>query len=281
MMSLEYRQRFQRSIGVMSEEEQERIKRTKVAIGGLGLGGAIFLNLVRIGFERFHIADPDVFERSNINRQRLAKETTLGRRKDVCVLEEARSINPDVDVRAFPDGVKPGNVGDFLETADWVVDVVDVFAMEDKLALNQAAYARKLPVVSAGSLGFSGCVVVFDQKGPSFAELSGIVPTLGYEENFRRFLQFLSPEVPSYMAAHLDRALSRSTHIPFLVPGVEIAAALSATQVTQHLLGRGERPVAPQGIYCDPTQLRLERFTADYRARLFRPGDAHEASHNH
>ncbi len=80
-MSDTYRERFLRSIGIFTEEQLYKFKSTKIAIGGLGLGGSIFLNLVRMGFENFHIADPDTFERTNINRQRMAKETTIGMRK--------------------------------------------------------------------------------------------------------------------------------------------------------------------------------------------------------
>src|SRR3954470_8124842 len=135
-MKPEYRERCLRNIGIMSDSGLQLLKGKSIAIGGLGLGGSIFINLVRTGFERFHIADPDTYDRTNINRQRAARETTIGRRKDECLLEEARQINPDIQVKVFPDGVQTGNVGAFLEGIDWVVDAVDVFALAQKIELH-------------------------------------------------------------------------------------------------------------------------------------------------
>src|SRR5207247_880313 len=110
-----------------------------ISIGGLGLGGSIFINFVRLGFEKFRISDPDVYERSNIGRQRAAKETTIGARKDDTLLQEARSINPEIDVEMLREGISPDNVSGFLKGIDWVVDSVDVFAMPAKIALNMKA----------------------------------------------------------------------------------------------------------------------------------------------
>src|SRR3989344_2392827 len=169
-----YKERFLRCISIKNEKNLETIRSTSIAIGGLGLGGSIFLNLVRMGFEKFHISDPDIYERTNINRQRMAKESTIGVRKDEALLREARDINPQIKVRTFPEGVNKANVNDFLEGIDWVIDVVDVFALNEKLALNEEAARRGLPLVSCGSLGFSGAVVVFDKHTPTFAELTGL-----------------------------------------------------------------------------------------------------------
>jgi molybdopterin/thiamine biosynthesis adenylyltransferase len=264
-----YRERFLRNIGLMDEEGLERIRSTAIAIGGLGLGGAIFLNLVRLGFTQFHIADPDTYDRTNINRQRLAKENTIGRRKDDCLIEEARAINPDVEIKAFREGVNPGNVEAFLKGVDWVIDVVDVYAMAEKLALNETARRKGLPVASCGSLGFSGSVIVFDSSTPSFAELAGVSLSRPPIESLRNFLQFIAPEVPSYMAEQLYRALDHSTHIPFAVPGVEIAAATAAAQVAQQVLGLGKPVRAPHGIFIDSLSGRSEIFEASYKARVF------------
>lgn len=262
-----YRERFLRFIGIADERGMERIRSTRIAIGGLGLGGSVFIDLVRIGFEKFHVADPDTYERTNINRQRLAKESTIGKRKDDCLIEEARDINPDIDVKPWRDGVKPGNVRRFLEGVDWVVDSVDIFAMADKLTLHAEAERRKLPVASCASIGFSGTTVVFEPGGPTFAELSGVTPQNSYEENFRRFARFITPEVPEYMREQLTRSYNRSTHVPFAVPGVEISAAIVATAIARSVLGIGEKIVAPNGLYFNPVTMRSETFEANHETK--------------
>lgn len=249
----------------MDEKELESLRSTSVAIGGLGLGGSIFLNLVRMGFEKFHISDPDTYERTNVNRQRMAKESTIGIRKDDALLREAYDINPDIKVRTFPEGVSSENVSAFLEGVDWVVDVVDVFALKEKLALNEEAARRGLPLVSCGSLGFSGAVIVFDKNTPSFAELSGLDLSLPYEVNIRRFVQFICPQIPEYMKVQMEKAMVKSSHIPFVVPGVEISAASAATEIVKQILKLGKIVKAPKGIFIDPVNLKIEIFEASYK----------------
>src|SRR6185437_4262325 len=265
-----YRERFLRNIGIMDELGMEKLRTTPIAIGGLGLGGSIFINLVRQGFEDFHLADPDVYERANFNRQRLAKENTIDRRKDDCLLEEARAINPDIRVKLFRAGVKPHNLDAFLEGRRWIVDVVDLFAMDDKLALNEEANRRGLNVVSSASAGFMGLAIVFGPKTPSFAELSGISPDQPYEENFVRFLQFIAPEIPDYMIDQVFKAMNRQTHIPFAVEGVEIAAAMAASEITKEVLGLGRRVLAPEGMFMDPIRMKAGTFEANFRSRSFK-----------
>jgi molybdopterin/thiamine biosynthesis adenylyltransferase len=262
-----YRERHQRQIGIMDEAGLERLRRAGVAVAGLGMGGSIFINLVRLGVGRFHVADPDVFERSNANRQREAKETTVGRRKDEALIEEARRINPEVEIRAFPRGVQPDNVEEFLAGMDFLVDVVDIFAMPAKLAVNAAARRRGITTASCASLGFGCTVVMITPDGPTFAELTGMSPELGPLENLDRFGRFIAPEVPPYMRAQVERAMRREGHIPFVVSGVESAGALCATEAARHLLGMGGGVVAPRGVYFDPIQLKIEVFEANWQAR--------------
>ena len=262
-----YKERFLRSIGIMSENDLETIRSTSIAIGGLGLGGSIFLNLVRMGFEKFHISDPDTYERTNINRQRMAKESTIGVRKDQALLREAMDINPQLKVRLFPEGISSLNVKEFLEGIDWVIDVVDVFALTEKLALNNEAFRRGLPVASCGSLGFCGAVIVFDKNTPSFEELSGLDVSLPFEINIRRFVQFICPEIPDYMKSQMEKAMTRSSHIPFVVPGVEISAAVAVSEISKQILNIGKKVRAPEGIFIDPINLKIEIFNASYDAR--------------
>jgi molybdopterin/thiamine biosynthesis adenylyltransferase len=266
-MNTKPQDRFMRSLGILTQSQLEKVNKTQVAVAGLGLGGSIFLNLVRLGFEKFHIADPDIFERTNINRQRLAQEENLGRRKDKCSQEEASRINPEVQIKTFSDGVRLDNLDEFLNGIDWVVDVVDVFALPEKLALHAEARKKKIPVISCATLGFSGSVVVFTSETASFAELTGMDPRAHFTENLEKFLCFIAPEIPAYMQNQLFSAMDRSTHIPFVVPGGEIAAAFCATEIVKNIIGAGQRVYAPTGIFTDAFALKTQLFEASYRAR--------------
>jgi molybdopterin/thiamine biosynthesis adenylyltransferase len=261
------RERLQRQLGIMDDAGIAKLRRSGVAVAGLGMGGSIFINLVRLGIGRFHVADPDNFERTNVNRQREAKETTIGRRKDESLIEEARRINPDVEIHAFGEGVQPHNVEQYLEGIDFLIDVVDIWAMPAKLAVNAEARRRGITTASCASLGFGCSVVILKADGPSFVELSGMDPALTPFENLDRFGRFIAPEVPAYMMAQVKKAMAGQGHIPFVVSGVEAAGALCSAEVVRHLLGMGGGVVAPKGLYLDPIGTRLTVFDADWRAR--------------
>lgn len=266
---LRQNERFMRNIGIMSESQLEQIHDTAVAVAGLGMGGSIFINLARLGFRRFHIADPDIYERTNINRQRLAREDTLGRRKDECLLEEARSIFPEVEVRTFPEGVTSQNVGDFLTGMQWAIDVIDIYAMPAKLALHREARSRGIPVVAGACFGFGASMVVFAEGSPEYEKCSGISEHQDQKRNIERFIRFIAPEVPSYMRLHLQQAAAGKTHVPFVVPGIEAAGAFITTEITKHVLDLGPFFIAPTGIYIDTVRGQITHFEASYQAREF------------
>lgn len=257
-----YRERFARAFGIMTEAELEQVRATTIGVAGLGMGGSTFINLVRMGFERFHVADPDVYERTNINRQRAARESTVHERKDDSLLAEARDINPAIVVEVFRDGVQPDNVERFLDGLDWVVDVIDVYAMDCKLLLNERAHELAIPVASSASLGYGCVVLVFDSTTPSFGELSGISSELDRGENLDRFVRMMFPELPEYMRVQTELAMAGKGHIPFVVAGVEFAAAIVVVEIVKNVLGIGTRVKAPVGIFCEPLDLRLEQFVS-------------------
>src|SRR5436853_132971 len=77
-----YADAFSRHQGLFAAGEQDRLRRSRVAIGGLGgVGGVHLATLARLGIGAFHIADPDRFELANFNRQHGASTESLGRRK--------------------------------------------------------------------------------------------------------------------------------------------------------------------------------------------------------
>jgi len=65
-----YADAFDRNLGWFTEKEQQSLRGKTIAIAGMGgVGGVHLLTLVRLGVTKFHIADLDVFEVANFNRQ--------------------------------------------------------------------------------------------------------------------------------------------------------------------------------------------------------------------
>ena len=112
----EYARAFSRNIGWVTEAEQQILRRTTVAIAGLGgVGGAHLLGLARLGIGRFRIADFDTFGVHNFNRQAGAFVSTVDWPKAEVMARMARDINPELQIEVFPQGVQPDNLDAFLD----------------------------------------------------------------------------------------------------------------------------------------------------------------------
>ena len=101
-----YEKAFSRNIGWVTDEEQQILRGKKVAIAGAGgVGGLHLLTLARLGVGNFYISDFDDFEVHNFNRQSGAFMSTLGEQKVDVMERMARDINPDANIKSFPDGI--------------------------------------------------------------------------------------------------------------------------------------------------------------------------------
>jgi molybdopterin/thiamine biosynthesis adenylyltransferase len=160
---------FSRDIGLLSRADQMALAGARVAIAGLGgVGGVHLVTLARAGVGKFHIADFDVYEPANMNRQFGATVPALGRAKLDVMEEEALAINPFLEIRKFDTGVTAANVDDFLDGVDVVMDGVDFFCFEARRMVFNRARAKGIPVVTAGPLGYSSALLVFSPDGMSF-----------------------------------------------------------------------------------------------------------------
>jgi molybdopterin-synthase adenylyltransferase len=91
-----------RNIGFVAQAEQTRLRGSSAFICGTGgMGGAALMALGRAGIGRFIIADVDVFEVSNLNRQVFAFLETVGRHKAAASAEILQWINPQVEIEVL------------------------------------------------------------------------------------------------------------------------------------------------------------------------------------
>lgn len=108
MEKLKYEALFQRNIGFVDEIEQQKIKNQKIFILGVGgMGGAALMNLVRMGYVNIGIADIDLFEESNLNRQLFCNTETIGKDKAESAVDQVLRINPAIHIKNWgPDWIK-------------------------------------------------------------------------------------------------------------------------------------------------------------------------------
>ncbi|MFM8899948.1 MAG: ThiF family adenylyltransferase, partial [Burkholderiales bacterium] len=145
---------YSRNVGWVTRAEQEVLREARVAIAGLGgVGGAHAATLARLGIANICIADFDVFEVQNINRQAGAFVSTFGRSKTDVIAQMVRDINPQTQLRLFSDGVTEANVDEFLRDVDVYVDGLDFFVLPVRRMVFAKCRELGIPALTAAPLG--------------------------------------------------------------------------------------------------------------------------------
>ncbi len=260
-----YGQAFSRNIGWVTREEQALLRTRRVAIAGMGgVGGSHLLTLARLGIGAFNVADFDVFQVENFNRQAGAMLSTVGSSKVGTLAKMALDINPELDLRIFPQGVRAENVADFLEGADLYVDGMDFFAFAERQAIFATCQEKGIPQTTAGPLGMSSALLNFLPGGMSFEEYFGW-GDLPDEEKGVRFLLGLAPARLQFQYLVDPSAVDLGKHRgPSTGMACQICAGMAATEALKILLKRGKVWAAPHGLQFDAYRNRF--------VRTWRPG---------
>jgi molybdopterin/thiamine biosynthesis adenylyltransferase len=249
----DYSEAFSRNIGLLSHAEQERVRRARVAIAGLGgVGGNHALALARIGFGSFSLADMDKFELANMNRQAGATIDTLGRQKVEVTAEMVKAINPSADLRLFPIGISEENIGEFLDGATAVVDGIDFFNMKARRLLFRAARERGIYALTAAPVGFGATLHVFSPTGMSFDEYFDVRDEMNLADQALRFGLGLSPKLAHRKYFPLNTLDLEGHRAPSLAPGCYLSAALVATEIVNLVMKLYPPKVAPHFFQFDP-----------------------------
>lgn len=256
----DYGRAFARNLGWVTSEEQARLRRSKVAIAGLGgVGGAHLLTLVRLGIGHFNIADFDTFDIQNFNRQVGANVETIGLPKVAVMQRMALGINPQAQVTAFPEGALDVNMDAFLHGVDVFVDGIDFFAMPARRAVFAACHRRGIPALTAAPLGMGVALLRFDPDRMSFEDyfrLEGHTE----QEQYARFIAGLSPAMLQrpYLVAP-EAVKFRERRGPSTAMACDLCAGVMGTEVLKVLLDRQPRRCAPWGMQFDAYRQRLTR----------------------
>jgi len=260
MSNFDYHTAFSRNIGWVTEEEQTRLRRARVAIAGMGgVGGSHLLTLTRLGVGGFSLADFDRFAVENFNRQAGANLDTVDQPKLDSLVAMALSINPELEIMHFPEGVDPLQAESFLQGNDLYLDGLDFFAMPARRAVFAACHRLGIPAVTAAPLGMGSALLNFLPGKMSFEDYFQME---GAGE-FQQYLRFLVGLAPARLhAGYLvlpDRIDLVAKKGPSTAMGCEICAGFAATQALKLLLGRGDVLPAPWGLQFDAYRNRLRR----------------------
>jgi molybdopterin/thiamine biosynthesis adenylyltransferase len=258
MFSFIYGEAFSRNIGWVTREEQCQLREKRVAIAGLGgVGGIHLLTLCRLGIGRFHLADFDSFDLVNFNRQTGATISTLNLPKLEVMVQQALDINPDLQIKGFPNGVTADNLDDFLEGVDIYIDGLDFFAFQARQDVFSACAAKGIPAVTAAPLGMGAAVLNFMPGGITFDEYFRLNDGTEAEKPVR-FLMGIAPArlQMRYLVdpSAVDLANRKG---PSTIMACQLCAGIAATEALKILLGRGPIRTAPRGYHFDAYRNKL------------------------
>ena len=144
---------FARTRMLLGSEAMDKLRRSRVAVCGLGGVGSFALEaLVRSGVGALDLYDNDIVSPSNLNRQILALHSTLDMRKTEAAAARAKDISPETEIRCFPIFLSAQNIGDLpFAECDYIVDAIDTVSA--KIALILRARELGVPIISSMGTG--------------------------------------------------------------------------------------------------------------------------------
>lgn len=150
-----------RATPFLGEEGIAFLKEKTISLAGLGgVGGGAFLALVRCGVGNFRLAENGIFDPPDMNRQAAAFGNTMDRPKLDVYVELARSINPEIRLETYPDGIQTHNLDEFMAGADAFVSVIDAEKGEDVKKMTPAMQVKhRLPAFTCGVIGFGALMI--------------------------------------------------------------------------------------------------------------------------
>ena len=254
-----------RNLGLINETEQKVLRKSKVAICGLGgIGSPVAENLARMGIGNFSILDHGTFELSNSNRQIYSFTDTDGKWKTDVTEEYFLKINPGVKVEKFTE-LTMENVGNFLDKADVTILAAD--ALIPILILSREARSRGIPLIESWALAF-GNLRVFTKNTPSLEEVYNF-PTIGREVDeispdeqaslLKKSIFDVAASFDGIMEHYPERAIRKMEEEGVgttLSPLVWLSSIMMAIETYKILLGKNDLALAPNFQVFDPFKFR-------------------------
>ena len=143
----------ERTVKLIGEERFNRLKNSKVLVVGVGgVGGYVVEMLARAGVGNITVIDGDKVDVTNINRQIIALNSTIGMNKVDVIKSRVIDINKSCNIIAICDRINSGNVSEILgENYDYVIDCID--SVPDKVALIKEAITEGKKIISCMGAG--------------------------------------------------------------------------------------------------------------------------------
>jgi adenylyltransferase/sulfurtransferase len=152
------------------EGQAKLAQSTVLVVGAGGLGSAALPYLASAGVGRIIVADGDMVDLTNLQRQILYRESSIGTRKAASARNALLALNSTIEVMAVEEHLSSDRLGAIVAGVDLVLDCSDNFV--SRHAINAACVKYQKPLVSGAAIRFDGQLSVFDfrlQNSPCYA----------------------------------------------------------------------------------------------------------------
>ncbi len=160
---------YERTRMILGNEAIDKLKEASVIIFGIGgVGSFVSEAVARAGVGKITLVDNDKVSLTNINRQIVALNSTVGKMKTEVMAERIKDINPECDVKCVNEFILYDNINDVInEKFDYCVDAVDTVTA--KLAIIMKCNELNIPVISSMGTG--------NKLNPEMLEVADIYKT--------------------------------------------------------------------------------------------------------
>ena len=220
--------------------QQRLLDAHALIVGAGGLGSPVALYLAASGVGRITIADHDVVDLTNLQRQIAHTSARIGQAKVNSAREAMLALNPDTEVSALAQRLGAAALDTLLPDVDVVIDCCDNFATRQ--AVNAACVRHRVPLVSGAAIRLDGQLAVYDPRQPDSPCYACVFPPDAQPEEVR------------------------CATMGVLAPLVGVIGTLQALEAIKLLSGIGSRLVGRlqmiDGRALETTEMRLRRHPA-------------------
>ena len=147
-----------------AEGQQTLLDSTALIVGAGGLGCPAAMYLAAAGVGRLMIADDDVVDLSNLQRQIAHTTRDIGNAKTHSLQQTMQALNPETDVQAIDRRLDDDSLAGYVQQADVVLDCTDNF--DTRFAINHACVTYSKPLVVGAAIRFEGQIMVYQPGVP-------------------------------------------------------------------------------------------------------------------
>jgi len=243
----------------VGEEGQRRIRSARALVVGVGgLGSPIALYLAAAGVGVLGMADPDVVELSNLQRQIAHCTDSLGAPKVESAAHRIGDLNPGVRVEAMAMKLGRDNAAQLVAGYDVVVDALD--SMRDRFILSDACVAMGRPMVHGAVSGWMGEAMTYvPGRGPCYRCVFGGATDVAATDVAAADVVVRDDDCPSAdgACAGLEEDGPEALGVLSSVPGV--IGAIEATEVLKLITGAGE-PLVGRLLLWDGMRMKFDQI---------------------